>query len=316
MKFLSTMTIVLMMVILLCSTGCQNLIKKEDPAVFTTGTNISDASTAVDEGTEKIKVSTEEIKAQAQDIFQEATMAESKVSPSNKTKVSPHLEEIKTSSTKIVEQTNNIDRATVKLVTAKDLLGRAEEQANAMQDEIDVLQEEKNLAIEQRDKAIEDKNSAIQRTLRWVIVGCIFGIGIFAVVFFVYGSKIGLVGAGASAVILAVASFVEKYFVYLALAGGGIALVVVGILLYTIFVSKRGLREVIETVELAQDNMTKEAREKLFGKTGETGMMNEIQSKTTMDIVRREKQRLSNLWNYAKKKNGTAKEPLAEPPPQ
>jgi hypothetical protein len=101
-------------------------------------------------------------------------------------------------------------------------------------------------------------------------------------------------------VVMSVAIFVETYFIYLVIAGGLILLGLVGVLVWNISIQKRAFKEVVETVEIAQENLPEEARNKLFGGNGETGIMKGLQNQNTMNLVQKQKQKMSNLWHYAK----------------
>ena len=154
------------------------------------------------------------------------------------------------------------------------------------------------------EKAEEARDSALHKMLQWLIIGCIVGCGAFIVLFFYTGSKGGLVAAGGCGVVLIIAIFVNKYIVYLAIGGGVLLLIMAGLLLYNIYIKNKAFKEVVDTVEVAQDNMTEENIDKIFGKNGQTGIMDSIQSKSTMELVKKEKTKMASLWSYAKVKNG------------
>jgi hypothetical protein len=106
---------------------------------------------------------------------------------------------------------------------------------------------------------------------------------------------------------MSIAIFVETYFIYLVIGGGIILLGLVGFVIYNIIIQKRAFKEVVDTVEVAQSQMSDSARTRLFGGEEETGVMDTIQSPSTMELVKKEKAKMSNLWSFSKRKKGEEK---------
>jgi len=208
--------------------------------------------------------------------------------------------EIKKRSETIIGETTKIDIAAGELSEARTKLNQVEEETKILDDTLKKTIKERDRALKEKSEAIDAKNEKLHNLIRYLIVGCIIGVGVFAVLFFMYGSRFGIVGASACALILTISIFVEAYFAYLALIGGIILVGLVGVLIWNVIVQKRAFREVVDTVEITQDNLPEERRLKLFGGQGETGIMDGIQSKNTMYLVQKEKKKMSHLWSYAK----------------
>jgi hypothetical protein len=259
--------------------------------------DLSEVQEAIEEKTTVINQATEEINKEADSIKNETTSVANKVPDENRPAINPHLVNIKKSSDAIKKEASNIESASTDLLASKDILKTAEKK-------VEVTQEAINKVIKERDEAIEARDSALHKTLRWLIVGCIVGCGAFIVLFFYTGSKGGLTAAGGCGIVLIIAIAVNKFITYLAIGGGVLLLIMACILLYNIYIKNKAFSQVVDTVEVAQDNMSEEARNKIFGGEGEQGIIKNVQSKETVDLVHKEKNKMSSLWNYAKNKKG------------
>lgn len=292
--------ILISVIFILLVGGCDNFFKKIKTPNYTAQENIKEATSQISNETSNIEKSTEIIDKTAQNIREEAVEAQTKLPLETRPIISPHLETIKDGSNKIIEENTNIQNATIKIVSAKELLKDANLKIETMVGDIKQLEDEKEKALKERDKAIEEKNSQLHKMLRYIIVGCLAGTVLFAIAFFMYGNSKGLIGAGVCAAVMAVAIFVDTYLKYLILAGGGIFALLVGLLIYNIYKQRKAFFEVVDTVEVAQDNMPEETKNAVFGGPGEVGIMNAIQSSDTMQMVKDAKKKMSALWYYAK----------------
>jgi hypothetical protein len=292
---------------LLCG-GCSLFKKKDSITVIpemNTQEDISQAQITIENSTKEIKTATNDISLATQTIKDEVDNTIGIIPTEIKTTISPHLDKINESSTSISQNVQQINTSVAGLRGANSLLDNAEKKISNIEQALQKIEKERDTAIKDKNKAIQDKNSQMHKALRWLIVGCILLAGVFAVLFVLHGSKFGLTGAAICAVVCAIAIFVQTYFVYMAIAGGIILLGLVGILIYNIVIKNKAFKEVVKTVEVVQDNITTKIKEKLFGGEGETGLMNTIQSASTMALVKKEKSKLDKLWDYAKNKNST-----------
>lgn len=289
--------------ILLCCSGCSMLCKTmgifcqestEIPVLNIQG-DIKETQEIIKENSIIIKKISGNVEKEAQSINKETTKIQEKIPEEIKPEIDPHLDSIKNSSNSIVDNTKKIDEVIINLSSASTVLDKTNKKVKTKNEVLFKLKKE-------RDDAIKAKDEQIHKILRWLIVGCVVGTGAFGVLFVLHGSKAGMIGAVMCATVLVIAIFVEKYFAYLAIVGGGIIIGLVGILIYNIIIRKRAFKEVVNTVEVAQDNMEEGTRDKIFGGKEETGIMDGIQSKSTMVLVKKEKNKMSNLWSYAKNK--------------
>ena len=285
---------IFLLLMLMAVIGCEKVMQITNDPEFNTAKDTKQAVKKIEDIQEKVTDSSKTIRKEATDIELE------------------DKEEIKKKSETIIKETVKIDTATEELTTVRANLDKVKKEAEILDDSLKNVIKERDKALKDKNEAIDKKNEKLHSLIRYLIVGCIVGVGIFAVVFFMYGSRFGIVGAAACALILTISIFVEAYFAYLALIGGVILVGLVGVLIWNVVVQKRAFKEVVNTVEITQDNLPEERRIKLFGGQGETGIMDGIQSRNTMYLVQKEKKKMSNLWTYAKV-NKTIKD-IAPPP--
>lgn len=290
--------------------GCNMFSKKDNTPMpeFNTIKDITTASKTIQESSEDISESSSKIVSSAEKIKQQTGKIRNTSFENEVEKIQPELISIEKESDSIVQNAHNIDKSISDLHSATSLLDNAKNKVESIEKVLNQITKERDDAIKEMKKAQEAKNSALHTVLRWLIVGCIVLTGVFAVLFIIHGSKLGLTGAAMCGVVCALAIFVETYFIYIAIAGGVILLLLIVALVYNIMIQKRAFKEVVDTVEIVQDNLPVETKEKLFGGEGETGIMDTIQSKSTMNLVKKEKQKIDKLWLYAKnKKTGETK---------
>jgi len=284
-------------------TGCSLFQTPQKPTQFMelkTEQDLKDASSKIEKNTKIIENKTENIVKESTNIQNKTAEVQAKIPEQTIPIITPHLDSIKQSSKTIIDDTLAIEKANIDLGTAKELIKTAEDKVATTNKLLEKLVSERDSAIEREKIAIEKKDSQIHKMLQWLIVACIVGVGVSIVVFFMSGSKLGITGAAACGVVLVVAIAIETYFVYFAIAGGVLLIGVVGFLIYNVWVQRKALNEVVDTVEVTKDNLASDVKEKIFGAGDDNGIMKKIQSPSTMRIVKQTKSKLPNLWEYAK----------------
>ncbi len=299
-------TKLLIMIILMLMCGGCNLFQQK-PNVTTlpemnTGKDVAQAQSIVEKSTKEIKDATIDISKETIAIKKEIDQTKAIIPAELKKGIDVHLDEINKSSNTISEKTQDINKSVAELAGATSLLDNAEGKISTIETALDKITKERDAAIIARDEALADRDSALHKTLQWLIVGCIVGCGAFIVLFFYTGSKGGLFAAGGCGLVLIIAIFVNMYIVWLAIGGGVLLLVMVAWLLYNIYIKNKAFSEVVETVEVAKTGLSSDKKAELFGGKDQTGIMDRMQSKSTMDLVSKEKSKMSNLWKYAKNK--------------
>lgn len=186
-------------------------------------------------------------------------------------KITTNAEDIKTANTIISSNTKesiilnssqSIDKSVVKLKINIKELKKIEKGVGQL--------------VKERDKAISDKNSIINRTLSWLIVITIVMTGVFGVLFFLHGNKLGLSGAAISIVVCAMCIFIQMYYIYIVIFGAFILIILIGLIIYNIFIQRKAFSQVVQSFETV--------------KTGDyKDRVNDIQSLRTRKLVDIEK---------------------------
>ena len=144
-------------------------------------------------------------------------------------------------------------------------------------------------------KAKEDVKSKTVKMLQGIIGLGVLGFGVSIALFFLSSPKIGIAGAAASVATIVLAMGISKYFIIIALSG---ALIVSAIVIYLIIEAirhKKAIKEVVETVEAAKENMTDIEKAITFGGTGPEGakgIVKKIQSPSTENLVKLTKSKI------------------------
>ena len=284
----------LLLICIVLFLGCQQDIKRD----YTTREDLQSVRDNLKENTDNITLETKNIQKETSNINQETDSIEEKIPLSDISYFGPHLQSIRRSSFNIYESCDSISQSVGNIKETDDILKISQSDISSMERDI-------NIAIRQRDKAIEQRDSQIRKMLNSLIISCIIGAGVFTVIFFLTGSKIGLVLSISCVIIISLAFFVEAYLSYIALVGAGFFVLLIGMLIYYAFQQKRNfekerkaLREVIHTVEVTKYNLPKENKEKLFGDKDNNGVMDIIQSKETMEAIKQIRDEMPALWRY------------------
>jgi len=294
---------IVLAIILLCG-GCDMFQSRKvtTKPELNTGKDISQAQKTIEESSKEITSATKDITKETQIIKDEATATKGKLPADVKEKIDPHLDKITTSSSAIESDAQDINKAVANLSGAESLLDNASQKIVVTEKALNTMEKERDDALIAQKEAEEARDSALHNAIKWLIMASIVGAGALGVFGFMYHSKMCLTLAGVCIVIMSIAIFVEAAFIYLVIGGGLILVSLVGFTIYNIFIQQKAFKEVVNTVEVAQDNMDPEVKERLFGADGETGVMDTIQSPETMELIKKEKSKMAGLWSYAKRK--------------
>jgi ABC-type multidrug transport system fused ATPase/permease subunit len=311
---MKTKLMTLMIILMFMCSGCGNwmcenlgMFCPDDPTSnpeFNTGEDIDSAVDVIKKSSDNIEEASSDIAKEANNINQAASEVQNKIPTEIKSKVDSHLKNIKESSISILKDTTKINKAAAELVSAESLLENASDKVSITEDALDDMTDERDAALKKLSKAEADRDSALHKAIRWLILASIVGAGALGVFGLMYGSKMCLTLSAVCIVVMSMAIFIEAYFVYLAIGGGVILLALLGLLIYNV-VSERmkaakAIKEIVDTVEVTQEHLSDDDRIKLFGGRGKTGIMDGLQSKSTMELIQKQKNKLSNLWIYAK----------------
>lgn len=182
--------------------------------------------------------------------------------------LSQNINNIKTSNTII----KNNSKLPIILASSKEIsisTGRIEKNIKSIDKGIVKL-------VAERDRAIKDRDSQINRILGWLVIISIIGAGIFGVLFFLHGNKLGLTGAAICLVVMSISIFVQAYYIYIIIFGGLILVSMIGLVIYNVVVKNKAFSEIVTSVELIKGTDYKD-------------IMNSVQSKVTQQLVDKEK---------------------------
>ncbi len=296
--------LILLTILFFCA-GCNETVQTPDNiADLKTKKDITDSIVKIETNTKIIEEKTEDISQEAQKIYNNTVEVESGLSEVLKEKMGIYLVDIKNSSQTIIVDAKEVIRANMDLATVKTILENAADKVETTDELLKTLVKERDDLTIALEKAEEARDSALHKMLQWLIIGCIVGCGAFIVLFFYTGSKGGLMAAGGCGLVLVIAIFVNKYIVYLAIGGGVLLLIMAGLLLYNIYIKNKAFSQVVDTVEVAKNELSLESKIKIFGEKPKEGATKKIQSPSTEAEVKKIKNKMSRLLKYNKNKEG------------
>jgi len=169
-----------------------------------------------------------------------------------------------------------------------DRVGAAKASATASDKEYAKLHKDFLKEQKAKESAIKAKNSAIQRMLKFIVGGCIIGLGVFGILFFMYGSKLGMIGAPMCGAVLVVALFVQAYMAWLLIAGAIVFCGLVGLFIYLTAIKGLAFREVVAGVQRVKMSAWDKADTSELGRANVKVITNDLaieQSGSTKKII-------------------------------
>jgi len=296
--------IISILVILLCSGGC-DFWKKSHVTVptLTTSKDISISVDKINKNSKEIKEKTKNIKESSEEIKNSVYKIDDKIDNNVKEKIDIHLKSIKDGSNSIIANAGSIYNNVANITSSTSAIKESNKQIKELEKLVIKLEKERDKAVKDKEELENKAQEQLNTMLIWLIGISIIGIAGFAILFIFSGSKAGIIGCGVSALVLVVATTLKIYFLYVAIAGGILLFLIVGFMIYNILTKNKAFKEVIDTVEIAKNNLSSKKRKEIFGEDGELGMMSKIQSKNTIALIKQQKAKISQLWRYAKDKD-------------
>jgi ABC-type oligopeptide transport system substrate-binding subunit len=160
------------------------------------------------------------------------------------------------------------------------------------EDNLKNAKEYKKKIIEQTEEITKLKNEntkMIQNMLAWVSVLCVIGIGISLLIGFVLRTPVAFLVASGCAATLGVSIAVTIYMKSIGLVA--IICMGVGLLVASVYVimqiinRDKVVKDLVDTNEIAKQNLTAENKKKVFGGDDKPGLVEEIQSPITKQFV-------------------------------
>ena len=251
--------------------------------------DLETSKTAVHQASSDTKTIGEKVEKSAGVIETNAANIEKNTPPSSLPKVQPDLQSIKTETGELKKDSNELKVISGRLADTEAALTK--EKSNV--DKWMAYAKDADNTISALNKKISDleqENSALfRRMMSYLVVLCVAGIGICAVLAFWTQSKTAIMVAGGFAVTLVVALGVSLYMQTLALIAvsvlGVAFLGICGYLAYRFFIQNRTEKELVQTTELAKQYLAPDTRQHIFGYGAEPGKIAHIQSDSTVARV-------------------------------
>lgn len=157
------------------------------------------------------------------------------------------------------------------------------------------------LKLKDKIKELQSSNDKLLKTMMaWISVCCVVGIGVSLVIGFFLKTPTAFMIAAGCVVTLGVSVAVSLYLQYIAwIALSVLGVGFVGVVIYVAIQIKtrdKAVSELVHTGEVVKTYLPNNSRKKIFGNKVEPGVANAIQSKSTIDIVRkiRNKAKITN----------------------
>ena len=292
------------LIILLFFVGCKSVQQPHfSQSDYNLAEDITTVYTSISETTGGIRDTNNQIRGDAVTIRNSAETVSIKIPAESG--VNSEIETIKNKSVDILSHTDDIAKLTGQLELAQGNLQISVAKVDQIKKNNELLQKEKDEVIVENDKLKQEIQNTQQRMFKvttFLFPICAIGIGLSAALIFFKQIKFGIAGIVACGTTIIVAITISKMAAYLAIAGAIILLLIMGFILWQLFVNRKTIFELVETVEVAKDNMPEDAKTKVFGDNKNPGLADKLQSTATKAVVKTEKSNLGNLWSYAKEK--------------
>ena len=285
---------VILIIVLMFLAGCQGILKpkpnqhlEKDMEAVTkiinkSADNISASTKTIDDNVITIKQHTKDVLIQ----FPETSSL---------------IDGIEKSADNIASESQKLKDISLDLAKAGVKSDISERAINTIVDRAVDAEKKVEKLTEENAKLNENAKIGINRMLKWIIGACVVGAGACAAMAVFFGNiKGGLTGIISCVLIIALATAVSQYIMYIAITGVVIVIGTLGVLGYQLFIQRRAISDNVWTQEVAKRDMTTELREKIYGAGKDKGQAGLIQSETTQKIVKNIKSKLPSGWNVTK----------------
>jgi len=258
-------------------------IDTEKQDVGKVATEVGGISRDVGERADKIDIHTEAI--------------ESKTPPEAKEAVKPDISGIK-------EETRGLRTDSATLSAVEQKLKDTEQRLAKQQESIEKYTEYAKTSeidrvkLQNEIKELKSSNSKMLKTMMsWIVVVSVIGIGASLVIGFFFKTPAAFMVAAGCVATLGIAVAVTLYLqqiAWVALALLGVGFVAAVIYVFTQMKDReKAVKELVHTGEVAKTYLPTTVRERIFGNAVEPGVAHQIQSSSTMKLVRnvREKEK-------------------------
>lgn len=248
-----------------CANGKPEALQDPKPAIIKT------------EGT--LKTSSDELIGDAKQINTSTDAIHATVPVDVQKKIEPRVKELRDTSM-------SVSGVASRLLAALPDLSQSRDQIAQLQRENQQLADDKDAVIKANARLKAKNESLVTRILAWSILLSVIGIGV-AFALFWQGNRYAIVCGVGSFAALITATFAITFMTYLLIAGGVLLLAAIGFAVYELYVHRKAVTELVQTGELAKQNMAPQARAKVFGVGADGGRVQSVQSDSTQALVDR-----------------------------
>jgi len=215
---------------------------------------------------------------------------EASLPPPDKSIVTKDVEGIRTETKGLVEDSNTLASVKKQLDMAEEMLIKQQSKIN---DFVSYTKDSEKQRVDLVNKIrdLESSNAKIIKTmLSWVTVCCVIGIGASLVIGFFFKTPAAFMVAAGCVATMGIAVAVTLYLQQIAWIA--LALLGVGFLSAVVYVFVQvknrdtAVKELVHTGEIAKSYLPTTVREKIFGNSVEPGVAHQIQSNSTIKLVR------------------------------
>ena len=235
------------------------------------------------------------------DIFQQTTLITQEI---NQVESSPILKKIKNYIDVIIEKTKQILIVKNNLAKSSTNLKIAKEKIIQIDKNMELLIKERNEAVKENNELKEDIKSRITSSLKKIVIGSIVGFGVFIGIGVFVNLKGGLIGAVSCLSTMVLALAVGQHIDIIAWVGLAVIIISVLIIGFLIYIQRKAIIECVETTEKTKEKLPEEAKNEIFGNGEDDGIAGILQSKSTKEIVKKEREKIKSkgLIEIIKKK--------------
>jgi biopolymer transport protein ExbB/TolQ len=254
---------------------------------------------------EGLKGSSDRVKGHAEDVRRGADGARAGAEAGDLGKVRKETQNLRKTADNLDQEALKLQESRSRVDALREELRVAGNQSAELKSLYEQCQKEVSASAEKFEKEREaykkqieelssERDSALQKVLLAMIVGSI-GLTAISVALCIYGNSRMIIGACTGLVTLGIAMAMRTHGKIFATGMGITIAIIIGLIIYQVFRSKRSekaLEETVHSVEAMKQSLEEEDRQRIFGSGAHTGMLHTIQSESTQELVQEKRLQL------------------------
>jgi hypothetical protein len=251
---------------------------------------IQDSQRKVEESAHSIGEVSADVGSRAEKIDQHATNIETKTPPAVRETVNPEIQGIREETKGLRQDQATLSATELKLKQVQAELG---DQQSKVDEYVSYTKQADadRLKLIDKIKDLESSRSKLMTTLlSFLTVGCVIGVGACVVIGFIFKTPMAfMIAAGlfiTMGVSIAITVFIQQIAWIFIIALGLSVAIAIAYVVIQIRKKDNAVKELVHTGEVAKTYLPTTAREKIFGNAVEPGLADQIQSDSTIKIVK------------------------------